>query len=111
MNIFAYSDSDFAGNKESRISVSGFMILFNYAPISWRSKAHHIVALISSEAEYLELSEASKEVKFIWMLLKSTRLEVKMPITVRVDNVGAIFMSENVTTSKRTKHVSTRYGL
>ena len=36
-------------------------------------------------------------------------LEVNLPITVRVDNVGAIFMSENVTTSNRTKHVDTRY--
>ena len=43
------------------------------------------------------------------MLLKSTSLEVKLPITVRVDNMGAIFMSENSTTSNRTKHVDTRY--
>ena len=37
------------------------------------------------------------------------RIEVKLPITVRVDNVGAIFMSENVTTSNMTKHVDTKY--
>ena len=36
-------------------------------------------------------------------------LEVKLPITARVDNVGAIFMSENITTSNMTKHVDTRY--
>ena len=47
--------------------------------------------------------------KFIWMLLNSTSLEVKLPITVRVDNVGAFFMSENVTTINMTKHVDTRY--
>jgi hypothetical protein len=28
---------------------------------------------------------------------------------VQVDNVGAIFMSKNVSTSSRTKHVATRY--
>ena len=37
-------------------------------------------------------------------------LEVNLPITARVDNVGAIFMSENVTTSNRTKHVDTIYS-
>ena len=63
----------------------------------------------SSESEYFALSEAANEVKFILMLLKSTILEVKLPITVRVDNVGAIFMSENFTTSNRTKHVDNRY--
>ena len=43
------------------------------------------------------------------MLLKSMSLEVNLSITVRVDNVGAIFMSENVTTSNMTNHVDTRY--
>ena len=38
-DIFVYSESDFAGNKESRIRVSGLFILLNDAPISWRSKA------------------------------------------------------------------------
>ena len=34
---------------------------------------------------------------------------MKTPIIVKVDNVGAIFMSENVTTSQRTRHVDIRY--
>ena len=92
MNIVAYSDCDFAGNKESRISVSGFIILFNDAPINWRSKAYRSVTLILSEAEYVALSEAAKEVKSIWMLLKSTILKVLLPITAKVDNVGVVFM-------------------
>ena len=64
--------------------------------------------LRSSEAEYVAISEASKEEKFIWMLLKIMSLEFKLPITVRLDNVGAIFMSEKVTTNNSTKHVDTR---
>ena len=43
------------------------------------------------------------------MLLNIRSLEVKLTITVRVDNVGAICMSENVTMSNRTEHVDTRY--
>ena len=108
MNIVAYSDSEFAGNKESRISVSGFCFL-NDTTISWRYKAQSSTALNSSESEYVVLLEAAKEKKLIWMLLKSMSLEVKLPITVRVDNVGAIFMSKSVTTSNRTNHVDTIY--
>ena len=67
------------------------------------------MTLSSIEAYYVALSEAAKEVKFIWMLLKRMIIEFKLPITVRLDNVGAIFISENVTTSNRTKHVDTRY--
>jgi len=36
------------------------------------------------------------------------QIEVKLPVTVRVDNVGAIFMTDNVTTTARTRHVDTR---
>jgi hypothetical protein len=36
-------------------------------------------------------------------------VKVKYPITVFVDNVGAIFMLENVTATKQTQHVHTCY--
>ena len=36
--IVAFSDSDFGGDKESRISVAGFVIYLTGVPISWRSK-------------------------------------------------------------------------
>ena len=61
------------------------------------------------EAEYVALAEAAKEIKFIYQLLQSIRIEIKLPITVRVNNIGAIFMSENTSTSGRTKHVDVRY--
>ena len=60
MNIFAYSDSDFADNKEYRISVSGFIILLKYAPIICHYKAQRSVKSSSSEAEYVALSESAK---------------------------------------------------
>ena len=108
-SILAFSDSDYAGDKETRISVSGYAIFICNAIACWKSKGQRSVTLSSSEAEYVALSEAAKEVKFIWMILKSMGFEVKSPITVRVDNIGAIFMSENVTTSDRTKHIDTRF--
>ena len=67
------------------------------------------VALSSGEAEYVALSEAAKEVKFIYQVLRSMGVKVKLPIIVRVDNIGAIFMAENVAVSQRTKHVDVRY--
>ena len=104
-----YVDSDHAGDKESRISVTGFILYLLGVPIVWRSKAQRSVALSSSEAEYMALSEAAKEIKFVYMILCSMGIKVQLPIIVRVDNVGAIFMSENTTTSNRTKHIDIRY--
>jgi hypothetical protein len=111
-NLFdmeVYCDSDFAGDKETRISVAGYIIYLCGVPISWRSKAMRHVTLSSSEAEYVSLSEAAKEVKFIIMVIESMGIKVEKPVTIRVDNIGAIFMANNVTTSPRTKHIDIRY--
>ena len=44
----------------------------------------------------------------IVQLLQTMNIEVELPITVYVDNVGAIWLSNNRTTSDRTKHNDTR---
>ena len=41
-------------------------------------------------------------------VLRSTGLNAQLPIVIRVDNIGAIFMAENVAVSQRTKHVDCR---
>ena len=48
------------------------------------------VVLSTTEAEYIALSEVVKELKFIIHLLETMRIQVKIPITAYVDNVGAI---------------------
>ena len=61
----ALSDSDFASDKETRISVFGYIIYFCGIPIAWRSKGMKSVLLSTTEAEYMALSEVVKELKFI----------------------------------------------
>ena len=63
------------------------------------------VVLSTTEAEYMALSEVVKELKFIVQLLQTMNIEIELPITVHVDNVGAIWLSNNRTTSDRTKHI------
>ena len=108
-NIVLYSDSDWAGDKDNRRSVSGFIMFLCGVPIMWRSKQQKTVALSSSEAEYVALSESVKEILFVVMILESVGIKVEKPVVVRVDNMGAIYMSENATTASRTRHVDTRF--
>ena len=57
----------------------------------------------------MALSEAAREVKFVYQVLRSMGMEVKLPIVVRVDNIGAIFIGSNVSVSQRSKHINVRY--
>ena len=66
------------------------------------------VVLSTTEAEYMALSAVVKELKFIVQLLQTMNIEVELPVTVYVDNVGAIWLSNNRTTSDRTKYIDIR---
>jgi hypothetical protein len=63
--LHGYSDSEFAGDRETRIGVFGFITFLCGAPISWKSKACHSVTLSSTEAEHYAGSEPAKEMMFI----------------------------------------------
>ena len=107
--IKAYSDSDFAGDTETRKSVSGFIIYLCGAAISWRSKGQKSVSLSSTEAEYMAISEVAMEILYVVGILKFLGIELKYPIEVKVDNIGAVYLAKNATTGNRTKHIDTRY--
>jgi len=72
-----------------------FILFLCGTPILWRSKQASIVALSTAEAEYTALSELAKEIIFVVQILHSLGIPVNTPITVHVDDMGAIFMAEN----------------
>ena len=59
--------------------------------------------------EYIALSEAIKEVMFMVQLLEIRQIVIKYLVTVRVDNLGVIFMASNVNTTSHTKHMDIWY--
>ena len=107
--LVVYSDSDWAGSKDDRRSVGSYYIFLNDALILWRSKSQKVVSLSSSEAEFYACAKAVKEIPFIAQILLFMEIPMKLPVDVWVDNVGAIFMSENRTSSSRTRHMDTRW--
>jgi hypothetical protein len=107
--LTAFSDSDYSGDRDLRLSVSGYVVYLLGVAVAWSSKAQRNVTLSSTEAEYVAVSEVCKEILFIAQVMEFLHLTVKRPITVRVDNIGAIYLANNQTTSQRTKHVDVRY--
>jgi hypothetical protein len=103
-----FTDSDYAGDPVSQRSVTGYIIYMHGVPICWKSSLQKSVTLSSCEAEWVALSEAVKDIIFIINLCDSMQIKIQLPVTVRVDNIGAIFMTQNVTTISRTKHVDVR---
>ena len=101
----AYCDSDYAGDKESRKSVTGYGVYLQGCLIAWKSRGQKTVSLSSSEAEYLAIADVCTEIIFKRNILCFLGVEIDYPIVVRCDNIGAIFLSYNAKTSQRTRHI------
>jgi len=65
--------------------------------------------LSTAEAECIALSQLAKEILFVVQVLHSLGIPVQTPITVHVDNMGAIFMSENASSNQRTRHIDVKH--
>jgi hypothetical protein len=48
-------DADWAGDRNGRASISGYVWSYGGGPISWSAKKQNCVALSSTEAEYVAL--------------------------------------------------------
>ena len=67
-----------------------------------------IVVMSTTEAEYVAVSKVVKEIKFLYQLLMSMGIKVPLPIQMKVDNVGTIWLANNSGVSERTKHIDIR---
>ena len=77
--------------------------------ISWRSALQKIVACSSTEAEYIALSEAMREVIWLRQILSELGFIQEQPTAIMEDNQGCIAISKNRRTDKRTKHIDLRF--
>ena len=69
-----------------------------------------MVALSSTEAEYMALTEAVNEALWLSGLVRELKLEQKA-ITIFCDNQGALQLSKNQVFHERTKHMILRFIL
>jgi hypothetical protein len=112
--LYGFSDSDWAGDLGDRKSTGGFTFLMSSAAISWKSKKQTIVALSTTEAEYIAASEAAREA--IWLqrllddlLIITTLSPRSSPTIIFADSTGCLSQMENARHQERTKHIDIKY--
>lgn len=109
LELEAYSDSDWAGDVDTRRSQSGTILLLAGGPIHWMSACQHLVSLSSAEAEVIALKQTVKETLWMRNILQETYLEQKKPIPVYEDNSSTIKIVTNPMISKKNRHMEIGY--
>ena len=125
LGLECYMDANFAGtfdknkpdNPRDCLSRTGYIIKYAGCPIIWASKMQTTIAMSTTEAEYMALSTAMREVIYCIHLLdeltkKGIRLSRSTPVvkcSVFEDNVGAIELAKMPKWRPRTKHIAIQY--
>ena len=65
MDFHGYSDADWSGDRDTSRSTSGFVFISNRGAIGWSSKRQSLVALSSTESEYIGLSNAGQHLAWL----------------------------------------------
>ncbi|CAI7874111.1 unnamed protein product [Closterium sp. NIES-54] len=109
VELVGFSDADYAGDSANRKSHTGYVYCLNGAAISWQSKRQPVVALSTTESEYISLCQCIQEGVWLKRLFGELGHEFAGGVPVFVDNQSAISLAQNACLHGRTKHMQVRW--
>jgi hypothetical protein len=107
-NLQGFVDSDLGGDMDGRKSTSGYVFTLGNTAISWMSRLQKCVAISTTEAEYIAISEATKEMVWLKNFLKEIGKEQDKSVLFS-DSQSALCLAKNPVFHSRTKHIELRY--
>ena len=109
---FACTDSNLGGDNNHERSRGGHVIMLADGPVLWKFKLQASTATSSCEAEYIQTSEATKDVQWIRGLITEIKgsVGVNIPATkVMCNNTATIYICKNPQASRRTRHIQLQH--
>ena len=111
ISLEVFADADYASKATDRRSVSGGVIMCGGSSVvCWFSRAQKCVTLSTTEAEYVALGDAVKELLFlrqVWHFMLPSKVMPCFPIFE--DNQGAVQLAQNPITNSNSKHIDVRH--
>ena len=109
LSLTGYVDADLAGSDlDKRRSTSGYVFTYGGTAVSWTSKLQKVVALSTTEAEYVAVTEAAKEMVWLQNFLSELGKEQSNG-ELYSDSQSAIHLAKNPAFHSRTKHIELKY--
>ncbi len=102
--VEAYSDADWAGDKDTRRSTTGSVVKLFGNLVLWHSRRQKSIAKSSFDAEYIAASATCQQV--LWILSLMDGLQIKHgAVPLWIDNQSTLSAIINDRVTERTKHV------
>ncbi|KAI3725113.1 hypothetical protein L1987_64888 [Smallanthus sonchifolius] len=107
--LTGYSDSDYAVNLDDSKSTSGYVFHLGSGAISWQSKKQKVVALSSTEAEYIALSMPGCQAIWLRGIIEELKFQIKHSLTLYCDNKSTISLAKDPVYHDKSKHIRVKY--
>jgi Reverse transcriptase (RNA-dependent DNA polymerase) len=104
-----YTDADHAGNPDNGRSTSGYVVKMGNGAVSWSSRLQTIVALSTTEAEFVAATSAGQEILWLRNLFTEFGYNMDTPSTLYIDNQSALSVAKNPEHHGRMKHLDLRF--
>jgi hypothetical protein len=104
-----YSDSDYTACHDTRRSTSGHVFVMAGSPVCWASKHQDTIAMSTVEAEYISLTRAAQQLKWMYSRMQEVGLEQPLPGILFCDNRGAVDLSKTTKSHSKVKHIDIRH--
>ena len=109
IEVFGYTDANWAGFSYDRRSTSGYVFNFGSVAVSWSSKKQPTIALYSTKAEYRGAIVAACEIAWLHKLLQDLGQDGMKTVTLYCDNMSSIQLANNPVFHASTKHIEVHY--
>jgi hypothetical protein len=91
-----YSNADHGGNPDNGRSTSTYVVKMGTGAVSWMSRLQSIVALSTTEAEFISAVSAGQEIIWMRSFLGELGYSFDAPSLLLVDNQSAIQVARNL---------------
>ena len=119
LDLRCYTDSDWAGDKTTRRSTSGWLCSLLGTPLSYASRTQQTVTLSSAEAELMALSSGMAESLHVQPLVEELQTGMctttfgysnnnKKCITLYIDSTSATSPASKLGVNRRSRHIALR---
>jgi hypothetical protein len=107
--LHAFSNIDWAGNKDYYSSTSAYLVYHGSNLISWSLKKQRTIARSSTKAEYRLVAATAAELSWVCSLIQELSVSLPSSPIIYCDNVRATQLSSNPIFHSRMKHVAVDY--
>ena len=91
-SFFGYTDAAYADTDDLKLT-SGYVFIAGNAAITWGSRKQTTIALSSTKAEYVALSEGSREIIWLRQFYEKLGYKQDKPTSLLGNNDGSIAMA------------------